>query len=180
MKRSGPPQRKTPLQRSRKRIKPISDNDNRNYVDYSFLNDLNLDVPSTTASSRKMVVASNSDASNLYKLWQKGTCGEQNEEFNVQRSIKSAKISARDISRLKTMGFVSGNGENVTVTAKGKRLICTISLSEPNRFELKSERKPYSEILASMDRKKKGGLRTAQYNDDTSNNLDLRDTNKDN
>ena len=161
-------------------IKPSGGDDSKSYVDYSFLSNFSLPTPDQTAttSSRKMVTASDNDASNLYKLWQRGTCGEEKESFDLQRSLDSAQLTAREITRLKTMGFVKGNAEKLEVTARGKRLICTISLSEPNKFELKSQRKPYSEILASMDRSKKGGLRTAQYNDSTSNNLDLRDINK--
>jgi hypothetical protein len=156
-------------------IKPINDKpeDKSVHMDYSFLSHMNFEVSEETkTASKKFVQASNKDASSLYKLWQDGV-RDGSEDFDIQKTIESANLTSREISRLKALGFVKGDMEHVSFTDRGKRLLVTMTLSEPNRFQLKSERKPYSEILASINKKrtKTGGRIT--YADDNSNHLDL-------
>ncbi len=64
------------------------------------------------------------------------------------------------------------------ITERGRKVLVTMTLSEPNNFQLKAQKKPYNEILAGMDRKKKGGLRTAKFATNNNNCLNLKKDNK--
>ena len=139
-------------------------------IDYSFL--LNTPVP-----EKKTVVASNKDASLLFELWENG------EQMDDTIKIKpSPNVTARDILRLKTLGFLMGDINTVKFTRKGKMVITTMSLGETSQFEKRKEKKSYTEILANMSKKGKKGFRMAsneiKFNTNTSNNLDLTKINK--
>jgi hypothetical protein len=154
--------------------KPVSGVESSNYtMDYSFLAD--LDFATYSPTSKKFVTATNKDASALYDLWEKGK-HVAGEKYNLEKdaSTKSTGLSTREISRLKAMGFIKDDSGKISFTDKGKKLIVTMTLSEPNRFEQKAERKPYNEILAGMNSrtKKTGGkIKMADHNE---NCLDLR------
>jgi hypothetical protein len=138
-------------------IKPIEDN---NHIDYSFL--LNSYVPSTS----KKVFASDNDASLLFKMWAK----------NDQDKIKVSElkdVNARDISRLKTMGFIVADNDEIKLTKKGRIIITTMALGEVNQFEKKKQEKKYTEILASMDKRGKKGYRIPKYATNNDNNIRL-------
>ena len=149
-------------------IKPIPDQPRNDKIqpDYSFL--MNL-VPGSTLPKKKMVQASNRDASLLFKIW---ASGEKSAEDTIK--ISDLEISSRELMRLKTMGFLTGGTDEVTFTRKGKVIITTMALGETNNFEKKRQQKSYTEILASMSKKGKKGFRTAQYAPNSSNCLDLR------
>ena len=135
-------------------------------IDYSFL--------FTQPPSKMKVTASDKDAQLLFDLWSKG-------EKSAHDSIKinSNLIASRDLIRLKTMGFISGGKDEVQFTRKGKHIITTMSLAEPNAFEKVKSNKSYTEILASMDKRGKKGYRIAEskvpkFNINTGNNLNLK------
>jgi len=133
-------------------------------IDYSFLfND---------APQRKTVIAGNKDASLLFELWQNG------EKVNDAIKINQSKnVTAQDISRLKSLGFLEGDINAVKFTRKGKMVVTTMSLGEKNQFENNKQQKSYTEILASMSKKNKKGFRIAssdpKFATDNSNHLDL-------
>jgi hypothetical protein len=143
-------------------------------VDYSMLANQFEDAYTKPGASKKVVTASNRDASLLYELWSKAEKSDE-ESFKVE----SLELNSRDIMRLKSMGFVTGNTNEVKLTDKGKKIITTISLAEPNRFQLTSQKKSYNEILASMDKRGKPGYRAAQattnpkFASNNSNNIRL-------
>lgn len=145
---------------------PDRSRDDKARPDYSFLMDL---VPGSTLPKKKLVQASNQDASLLFKIW---ASGEKSSEDTVK--ISSLDISSREIMRLKTMGFLTGGTDEVTFTRKGKVVITTMVLGETNKFEKSKQEKSYTEILASMSKRGKKGFRTAQYAPCSSNCLNLR------
>ena len=59
------------------------------------------------------------------------------------------------------------------ITKRGKTIITTMALGEPNKFETSKQQKSYTEILASMDKRGKKGYRTPKYA--ASNSLNLRE-----
>jgi hypothetical protein len=145
-------------------IRPLPDNkSNFGGIDFSIL----FQQPQ---SNKKTVTASNKDASLLYELWFTGEKVD-NDSIKINADVN---ISSRDIIRLKTMGFLTGGTDQVKFTKKGKRIITTMALSEESCFHKKRQQKPYTEILASMNKKGKKGFRTASYfAADNSNRLRL-------
>ena len=137
---------------------------NNSGVDYSFLAHY---MENPKPSKKKLITASNKDAELLFKLWYEAD-KKDNETFAIDASMK-----ARDISRLKSKGFITGNKEEVKITKKGKIVITTMVLSEPNNFEKKKQKKTYNEILASMDKRGKKGYRIPKFASNNSNNLRL-------
>jgi len=147
------------------------------YVDYSFLGNLGLEssfMP-TPAPSKNVVTASNKDADALYKLWESGK-NNMTGEFDIEQTKELTQLSARDITRLKTLGLITAHADKATITERGRKVLITMTLNEPNNFQLKAQKKPYNEILAGMDRKKKGGLRCASFATNNNNCLDLSKT----
>lgn len=147
---------------------PDNKKDNTNTIDYSFL----IDNP---VPQRKTVVASNQDASLLFKLWENGEKVKDSIKIN-----KSPDVTAKDILRLKTLGFLVGDINSVQFTRKGKMVITTMSLGEQSQFDKKRQNKSYTEILASMDKRGKKGYRIAtkepkepKFATNNSNRLDL-------
>lgn len=119
---------------------------------------------------KKKVLASNKDASLLFEIWSRG-------EKSTSDSIKivpSLNLSSSDIMRLKTMGFITGNNEEVKITKKGRIVITTMVLGEESEFNKNKAKKTYSEILASMDKRNKPGYRIPKFASDNNNRLDLR------
>jgi hypothetical protein len=125
-----------------------------------------------TPPKKKTVVASNQDASLLFELWKNGETIEDTVKINP-----SPSVTARDILRLKTLGFLMGDLQTIKFTRKGKMVITTMALGEKSQFENKREPKSYTEILASMNKRGKKGFRIAgsepKYVVNGSNNLDL-------
>ena len=108
--------------------------------DSNFLNEL-LMAPSLPSKS---VIASNKDAALLYSLWD-----------------GKGKLGAKDIQRLKNMGFISEQSGNIVYTKKAEKVITTMLLGEENKFQKTQKNKSYMEILASMSKKGKKGYRMA-------------------
>lgn len=132
-------------------------------IDYSFL----LNGPAT----KKTVTASNKDADLLFELWSKG---EKLEAPDTLRLSDLSGFSKRDLIRLKTMGFISASEDGIVkFTKKGKTVITTMALGEISTFEKNSEPKKYTEILASMDKRKKAGYRLPRFATNNNNNLRL-------
>jgi len=136
----------------------------KNYsIDYSFL----LNGP----SPKKTVTASNKDADLLFELWSKG------EKVSAPNTVKISELSnfsKRDLTRLKTMGFISTSNDGIVeITKKGKTVITTMALGEVSTYEKNSEPKKYTEILASMDKRNKTGYRTPKFATNNNNNLRL-------
>ena len=134
-------------------------------IDYSFL----FNQP----PAKMKVTASDKDAQLLFELWSKGVKCQKEDTVKVDASIAS-----KDIIRLKTMGFISGNKDEVQFTRKGKMVITTLSLSEQSAFERVKQTKSYTEILANMSKKGKKGYRMAscdpKFDIHTGNNLNLK------
>jgi serine protease inhibitor len=78
-----------------------------------------------------------------------------------------------DIIRLKSRGLITGGVNEVNFTKRGKIVITTMSLSEPNKFQTNATEKSYKEILASMDKKNKKGYRIPKFATNNSNNIRL-------
>jgi len=114
------------------------------------------DIPQE--STMKKVAASDKDARLLFEIW-----SECERENNDTFKVASASINSRDLMRLKTLGFLNGDLDKVTFTNRGKTVVCTMALGEPNKFEQVKQEKSYSEILASMDKRNKPGYRTPKY-----------------
>jgi len=131
-------------------------------IDYSIL--FNQPVNRT-------VIASNSDASLLFELWDKGEKGSKPDAVKVSAD---AKITSEDIRRLKGMGLIVGDSKEVQFTKKGKMVITTMSLGEGSKFEKVKQKKSYTEILASMSKRNKKGYRIPRFATNTANNLDIR------
>lgn len=144
---------------------PDSQKNTNTSIDYSFL--MNTPIP-----QKKTVVASNADASLLFELWKDGEQIDDTIKINP-----SPNITARDILRLKTLGFLVGDLKAIKFTRKGKMVITTMALGETSQFESKKEKKSYTEILANMSKRGKKGFRMAssepKYSVNTSNCLDL-------
>jgi hypothetical protein len=151
-------------------IKAIPDHGDqgRASLDYSFLENYVEQIPK---KKNKFVAASNNDAKLLFDIWAKGEKQDKPDTFKVDPDI-----SSKDILRLKTYGLLTGGTEVVKLTTKGKMIVSTMALAEPNRFEKKRQEKPYNEILADMNKSGKPGYRTPKYAANTSNNMDLRKT----
>ena len=159
-------------------IKPSNSSESNMFVDYSFLGNLGLESGFTpTPAPKNVVTASNKDADALYKLWESGintTTG----EFDIEKTAANAQLSSREMTRLKTMGLITASSDKAQITERGRKVLVTMTLNEPNNFQLKAQKKPYNEILAGMDRKKKGGLRCAKFASDNTNHLNLKDLGK--
>jgi len=107
----------------------------------------------TPAQDNKKV--SSNDAGLLFRFW-KNADEQDNESFTVPKCFSNS-----DVLRLKTLGFLSGDLEIVKLTSRGREVIKNIVLNEENAFESIRVHKPYTEILAEMDRARKSGIRTA-------------------
>jgi len=142
------------------------EDNNRNTVDYSFLSTFQPEKPKS-----KNVIATNTDASLLFEIWTKS-------EKSGEDSYRiDSEITSRDILRLKSRGFLTGSSDLVKFTQKGKRIVTTMALGEPNKFAEAKTKKDYAEIMASMDKRGKKGYRIASspsYAVDNINRLDLR------
>ena len=132
-------------------------------VDYSFL----FNALEKT-SNKKVVMASNRDADLLYQIWLQS---EKKEDGTIK---VGTDINPKDIMRLKANGFVDGDTENIQFTRKGKTVITTMTLAEPNNFAKHKQRKDYNEILASMDKRGKQGYRIPKYASNNTNSLNLK------
>jgi len=140
-----------------------SNNENNVVMDFSILMS---DIPEE--GKMKKVAASNKDAKLLFEIW-----SECERKTNDTFKIASSGINTRDIMRLKTLGFIHGTLDTVTFTNRGKTVVCTMALGEPNKFEQAREEKSYSEILASMDKRNKPGYRTPKYASATETPIDV-------
>jgi len=120
-------------------------------IDCSFL--ANIGIPDNT--DKIMITSSDKDAELLFKLWM------ASEKINDDSFKVSASVDNKDIIRLKTRGFLTGNTEQVNFTKKGKKVITVMALGTGNNFEKTSKPKSYTEILASMDKRGKKGYRMA-------------------
>jgi len=130
-------------------------------IDYSVL----FQQTPAPSSNKKMVQASNRDATVLFELWSEGR--KDGDTFKV------GSIDQKDIIRLKTRGLISGGLDNIRFTNKGRAVISTMALAEPNKFESRSEHKNYNEILADMNKKGKPGYRIPKMSTNSSNNIRL-------
>jgi len=137
-------------------------NESNIMIDFSVLMS---DIPQEAKMQK--VAASNKDAKLLFEIWSE--CEKENRDTF---KIASTGINSRDLIRLKTLGFIHGNLETVTFTTKGKTVVCTMALGEPNKFEQARQDKSYSEILASMDKRNKPGYRTPKYASTTETPVD--------
>jgi hypothetical protein len=132
-------------------------------MDYSFLFNA-LEKTNT----KKVILASNKDADLLYQIWLKS------EKKDDGYFKTDSQIDHNDILRLKANGFLDGDYENIKFTKKGKTVITTMALAEQNNFIKNKQKKDYSEILASMDKRGKPGYRIPKYASNNSNSLNLK------
>jgi len=142
-------------------IRLIPDKPRRDTIDYSFL----INVPSSP--SNKKVTASNKDADVLFQIWH--TSRKNSDDTYTPNS----SIDSEDIKRLKSRGFLVGTSDNLEFTKRGKLIVTTMALGEPNKFGNEKQQKPYTEILASMDKRGKKGYRIPKYATNNSNNIRL-------
>jgi len=140
---------------------PDNSKEAKNTGDYSFLFNQPLEKKTTTAS--------NKDASMLLEIWSKGERVGSSDGIKINSGIN---VTSRDIMRLKTMGLIAGDTNEITFTKRGKIVITTMTLGEESEFEKKRQDKPYSEILASM--KKGSGYRIPKFASNNTNRLNLK------
>lgn len=138
--------------------------DSNKYVDYSFL------AKQVIRNDKKKVTASNKDADILMKIWLSGK--DNNDKYLISSDLG---LDSRDIMRLKTYGLVTGDGNEVRFTERGKKVITVMALGEGNKFEKSRSDKNYLEILASMDKRGKNGYRIPKFCSNTSNNINVKD-----
>ena len=110
----------------------------------------------------------------MFELWSKCERGNGPDELK----LGSTPVNPRDILRLKSLGFIQGQGDQVQFTKKGKIVITTMSLGEESQFDKKRQDKSYTEILASMSKKNKKGFRIAgsdpKFATNNNNRLNLK------
>jgi len=151
-------------------IKLMYDRDvpKKTHIDYAFL----FNQP----PARMKVTASDKDAKLLFEIWSKG---EKCKKADTVKIDPSLNVASRDLMRLKTLGFINGNKDEVQFTRKGKMIITTMSLAEGSAFEKIRKEKSYTEILAGMNKKGKKGFRIAssdpKFDIHTGNILNLKD-----
>ena len=135
-------------------------------IDYSFL------LKRVDDASKRTVTASNRDADLLMDIWKLG-----NKKDNTTFDVKELDLTQRDLMRLKQIGLVAGNKQELVLTEKGKNIIKTMTLGESNRFGMERKQKSYTEIMASISKKGKSGFRIASnpYATDNTNQIDLRE-----
>jgi len=141
------------------------DKNNNSGVDYSFLTNFFTAQP----EGKKIVTASNKDASLLFEIWSQGKKGCDGESIRVA----DCDVDQKEILRLKTMGLITGGTDSVQITNRGKRVITVMALGEVNNFEKKRQDKTYNEILAGLSKKNKPGYRIPKYAASSSNSLRL-------
>jgi len=128
--------------------------------------EMNLDMLSSTIGSiptktaEKFVYASDEDASLLFDLWQKSAIVRDSEGVGDKRYAVPAGFSNDDILRLKASNFIAGD-DTIRFLPRAVSVIKTMVLSEDNDFGKRSERKPYSVILAEIKGAASGGPRLA-------------------
>jgi len=150
-------------------IKYIEDSNKKEFtVDYSFLTDWIGTTEKPKQPNKKVVVASDKDASLLFQIWSKSTRKDA-ETYSIDSSV----ISNRELIRLKTRGFVVGDIKEIKFTRKGKAVIGIMALNEPSTFEKIRQEKSYNEILANMSKAGKPGYRIPKFAANNSNNLRL-------
>lgn len=136
----------------------------------SFLPTLSPDViTSLEALSSRITGSSVGDleADMLIDLWTKG------KRISSHRYEIPNGYSDRNISKLKTSGLIVVQGRNVEFTSKASNVIKTMVLSEQNSFFLKSQKKPYSMILAES----KKPVRTSNLTHTAQTNTSANDLN---
>jgi len=133
-------------------------------IDFSTLLDFDL-----SPKKSKEVYASNKDAAILFQLWAES----EKPQNGIVKVQYSNNITKSDVIRLKTQGFITGGVEEVAFTKKGRKVITTMALGETNKFEGQRQEKPYSEILASMNKRNKPGYRIPKFATNNSNNIRL-------
>ena len=146
-------------------IKPNSPDKAQKEAGDNFLIDYNVflsQIPGALnppKQSKLIAVASDKDASLLLELW---ATAERKEE-NIFKVGKEVKISKNDLIRLKSHGLITGGVDEVKLTDKGRSIITTMVLGENNNFLKDKKEKKYTEILASMDKRKKTGYRIPKF-----------------
>jgi len=109
-------------------------------------------MPKPAKDNKKV---SSSDAGLLFRFWKNADEGEL-DSYTVPKCFSNG-----DVLRLKTMGFLAGDTDVVKLTSRGKEVIKNIVLNEENAYESTRVHKPYTEILAEMDKARKAGIKTA-------------------
>jgi len=140
-----------------------SENNDQSVTDVSFL------ASHLPRKEARVGRASDRDAAAIMKIWLQAKHIEDN-TFVVNEEMG---LSARDISRLKSNGLVSGYAGKLSLTDKAKSVIAVMSLSETNKMLNGQRQKSYTEIMASMDKRGKKGYRIPKYAADSSNTLRL-------
>ena len=113
-----------------------------------------------TKENKKVVVASDTDASILMDIWKVGT------KTGEYRYRNSSNISENDFTILKQKGFIEGNRDNFSITWRGQRIIKHMTLAENNAFLKTKKQKKYTEIMASSVATKKTGYKLASVDKD--------------
>jgi len=124
----------------------------------------------STGGGRQIKEANNRDASILMDIWLKAA--RDDNAFVVNDDM----AGNRDLARLKAKGFISADfgSQKVSFTERGKSIIAVIALGENNKMIKNQKPKPYTEIMASMNKRGKKGYRIPRYASDNTNNLNLK------
>jgi len=108
------------------------------------------------SDSGRPTKVSNSDASLLFTFWK---TSEATIKAGHDVRIVPKGFSNSDLLRLKALGFIHGDTEAVSFTERGTEVVKNLVLSEGSTLDKTKVQKPYSEILAEAEAKKKQGSR---------------------
>lgn len=119
-------------------------------------------------SMRIQAGLSDSEAHLLYNMWKGSPAGATN--FMVP-----AGSDKRNVSALKTKGYLSGFGDGLELTERGKKVIVEMVTHEPNAFEKHAKEVSYTGIKSkSASRPKQSFLKKASKEPKKSKTFNLR------
>jgi hypothetical protein len=99
---------------------------------------------------------SNTDAGLLFSFWK---TSEATTKDGREARVVPKGFSNSDLLRLKALGFIHGDTDVVAFTERGTEVVKNLVLNEGSSFDGAKVQKPYSEILAEAEAKKRRGSR---------------------
>lgn len=130
-------------------------NEDRNVMDVSFLANSINNLQKTSS----YYYVSDKDAEVIMDIW----LNSSKKDDDTYSLSKTSNITNNDVLRLKSRGLLTGGAKEVKFTEKAKKVICTMTLGESNKFLSTRKNKSYTEILASMNKKDKSGYRIPKF-----------------
>jgi hypothetical protein len=91
------------------------------------------------------------EAKTLYDLWKNAPVGAK--KFAINDDMDRSQITS-----LKTKGYLTGFGNGIELTSKGKKVIVEMVTHESNAFEKRASELSYSKIKANANRRPRQSL----------------------